>query len=184
MTISEVSKRTDKTPLGTLLSMMMSYEVLARYLEIELKHHGVSLIRFNIMSTLYKNGGEMTPTEIAENVFREKNSVTAVINTLEREGVVRREPSPDDGRSVRVVITDKGWKEANRLSPIAQELSREALSCMDREQVENLVGMMRTLRESLLPKVSKNNILRHSEQSEESAPLTLPLDSRLRGNDK
>jgi DNA-binding MarR family transcriptional regulator len=157
MTVSEVSKRTDKTPLGTLLSVMMSYEVLARYLEVHLKHYGVSLIRFNIMSTLFKNGGEMTPSEIAENVFREKNSVTAVINTMERQGVVRREPSPDDRRSVRVVITEKGWKEANRLSPVAQELCREALSCMDKGQVEDLVGMMRTLRESLIPKITRSS---------------------------
>jgi len=158
MTVREISKKaTDKTPLGTLLSIMMSYEVLARYLEVQLKHHEVSLIRFNIMSTLFKNGGEMTPSEIAENVFREKNSVTAVINTLERQGVVRREPSPNDGRSVKVVITDKGWQEANRLNPIAQELSREALSCMDREQIENLVSMMRTLRESLMSKIIKNS---------------------------
>jgi DNA-binding MarR family transcriptional regulator len=157
MTVSEVSKRTDKTPLGTLLSIMMSYEVLARYLEIQLKRYDASLIRFNIMSTLFKNGGEMTPSEIAENVFREKNSVTAVINTLERQGVVRREPSPDDRRSVKVVITEKGWKEANRLNPIAQELSREALSCMDKEQVEALIGMMRALRESLMPKITRNS---------------------------
>jgi DNA-binding MarR family transcriptional regulator len=158
MTIREVSKKaTDKTPLGTLLSIMMSYEVLARYLEVQLKHHKVSLIRFNIMSTLFKNGGEMTPSEIAENVFREKNSVTAVINTLEREGVVRRVPSSEDRRSVKVVITDKGWQEANRLNPVAQELCREALSCMDREQVENLVAVMRTLRESLIPKINKNH---------------------------
>jgi DNA-binding MarR family transcriptional regulator len=157
MTSSEASKRTDKTPLGTLLSIMTSYEVLARYLEVELKHYEVSLIRFNIMSTLFKNGGEMTPSEIAENVFREKNSVTAVINTMERQGVVRREPSSEDRRSVKVVITEKGWKEANRLNPIAQELSREALSCMDRGQVEDLVGMMRTLRESLMPKITKNS---------------------------
>ncbi len=157
ITDNEASRRTDKTPLGTLLSILMSYEVLARYLEVQLKRHGVSLIRFNIMSTLYKNGGEMTPSGIAESVFREKNSVTAVINTLEREGVVRREPSPNDGRSVKVVITDKGWQEANRLSPVAQELSREALSCMDKEQVEALVGIMRTLRESLMSKISKNS---------------------------
>ena len=156
MTVNEGSKRADKTPLGTLLSILMSYEVLARYLEVQLKRHHVSLIRFNIMSTLFKNGGEMTPSEIAESVFREKNSVTAVINTLEREGVVRREPSPDDGRSVKVVITDKGWEEANRLNPVAQELSREALACMDREQVETLTGIMRSLRECLMPKISKN----------------------------
>ena len=108
MTISEVSKRTDKTPLGTLLSVLMSFEVLARYLEIELRRYDASLIRFNIMSTLFKNGGEMTPSEIGESVFREKNTITAVINTLVKEGVVRREPSTDDRRSVKVIITDKG----------------------------------------------------------------------------
>jgi DNA-binding MarR family transcriptional regulator len=157
MTISEVSKRTDKTPLGTLLSILMSFEVLARYLEVELKSYQATLIRFNIMSTLFKNGGEMTPSEISESVFREKNSITAVINTLEREGVVRREPSTNDRRSVKVMITEKGWKEANRLNPIAQELSREALNCLEKDKVEDLVEIMRTLRESLLPKIAKSS---------------------------
>jgi DNA-binding MarR family transcriptional regulator len=157
MTISEVNKRTDKTPLGTLLSVLMSFEVLARYLELELKHHKATLIRFNVMSALFKSGGEMTPSEIAEVVFREKNSITAVINTLEREGVVRREPSTNDRRSVKVVITEKGWKEANRLNPIAQELSHEALSCLGKQSVEELVETMRTLRESLLPRVTKSS---------------------------
>ncbi|OGN99131.1 MAG: hypothetical protein A2Y89_07705 [Chloroflexi bacterium RBG_13_51_18] len=155
MTVSEVSKRTDKTPLGTLLSILMSFEVLARYLELELKRYEASLIRFNIMSTLFKNGGEMTPSEISETVFREKNSITAVLNTMERQGVVHREPSTNDRRSVKVVITDKGWKEANRLSPIAQELSREVLSCLEKEKVEDLVETMRNIRENLLPRIAK-----------------------------
>ena len=157
MTVSEVNKIADKTPLGILLSILTSFEVLARYLEVELSPHEASLIRFHIMSTLFKNGGVMTPSEIAESVFREKNSITAVINTLERQGVVRREPSTDDRRSVKVVITDKGWKSANRLSPIAQELSREALSCLDKERIEELVNTMRTIRESLLPKIAKTS---------------------------
>ncbi len=155
MTLSEVSKRTDKTPLGTLLSVLMSFEVLARYLEVELKRYKVSLIRFHIMSTLFKAGGEMTPSEIAESVFREKNSITAVLNTMEKQGVIRREPSLDDRRSVKVVITDKGWNEANRLNPIAQELSRKCLSCLGKGKVEDLVETMRTIRESLLPEVSR-----------------------------
>jgi DNA-binding MarR family transcriptional regulator len=154
---NDINRRTDKTPLGTLFSLLMSFEVLQRYLEVELRHSDVSLIRFNIMSTLYKNGGEMTPSEISESVFREKNSITAVLNTLEREGVVRREPSASDRRSVKVVITDKGWQEANRLSPIAQALSREALGCVDKDKVEDLVEIMRSMREKLLPKIVKTN---------------------------
>jgi len=58
---------------------------------------------------------------------------------------------------VKVIISDEGWKEANRLSPIAQELSREALSCIDKEQLETLVGNMRTIRESLLPKIARSS---------------------------
>jgi DNA-binding MarR family transcriptional regulator len=157
MTISEVSKSTDKTPLGTLLSILMSFEVLARYLELELKRYKISLIRFNIMSALFKNGGEMTPSEISEVVFREKNSITAVINTMVKQGVVRREPSTNDRRSVKVVITEKGWKEANRLSPVAQELSREALNCLEKQNVEDLVETMRAVRESLLPRIAKTS---------------------------
>lgn len=155
MTISEVSKTTDKTPLGTMLSVLMSFEVLARYLEVELRQYDATLIRFHIMSTLFKNGGEMTPSEIAGSVFREKNSITAVINTMERQGVVRREPSPNDRRSVKVVITDKGWQAANQLNPVAQELSREVLSCIDKEQIEALIGIMRTIRESLSPRLAR-----------------------------
>jgi len=157
MTVSEGNRRADKTPLGNLLSILMSFEVLTRYLEVELRCYEASLIRFNIMSTLFINGGEMTPSEISESVFREKNSITAVINTLERQGVVRRVPSTNDRRSVKVVITDKGWKEANRLNPIAQELSREALACLEKSKVEELVECMRTLRENLLPRITKSS---------------------------
>ena len=144
-TVGEISTGTDKTPLGNLLSVLTSFEVLARYLEVELGRYKASLIRFHIMSTLFKNGGEMTPSEISESVFREKNSVTAVINSLERQGVVRREPSLDDRRSVKVVITDKGWNEANRLNPVAQEISREALSCLDKDRMEDLIEIMRDI---------------------------------------
>ena len=159
MTIDELSRTTDKTPLGTILSILMSYEVMARYLEVELRQHDATLIRFNIMTNLFKNGGEMTPSEIAESVFREKNSITSALNNLESEGVVRRERSTNDRRSVKVIITDKGWEVANRLSPIAQELSRDVLSCLEKDQTESLVENMRVIREKLLPRISasKNN---------------------------
>jgi DNA-binding MarR family transcriptional regulator len=144
----------DKTPLGIILSLLTSFEVLERYLELELIRSGASLNRFHVMSTLYKNHGEMMPSEIGKGVFRASNTITAVVNTLEKQGLVRRETSPEDGRVKRVVITEKGWKEANNLTPVAQQRSREALSCLDKEQLDALVDIMRTIRNSLLPKIS------------------------------
>jgi DNA-binding MarR family transcriptional regulator len=150
----ENSRRADKTPLGTMLSILTSFEVLSRYLEVSLRRHDATLIRFNIMTTLFKNGGEMTPSEIAGTVFRGKNTITAALKTLESEGVVRRVPSTDDRRSVKVVITDKGWNVANHLSPIVQELSRDALGCLDKAREEELVTIMRDIREDLLPRLA------------------------------
>jgi len=155
--VSEKSKRADKTPLGILFSILTSFRVIERFLEIETMKHGTSPTRFAVMSALFRSGGEMTPSEISERVFRAKNSVTSVINTLEKKGAVRRIRSKNDLRSVRIVITDKGWKEANRLTGVNQELSREVLSYLDKEQIEALVDIMRTIRRNLLPRITNTS---------------------------
>jgi DNA-binding MarR family transcriptional regulator len=66
-------------------------------------------------------------------------------------------PSTDDRRSVKVVITEKGWQTANRLSPIAQEISREALASIDKNKIESLVETMRNVREDLLPRLPRGS---------------------------
>ena len=147
----------DKTPLGILFSILTSFQVLERYLEIELLKHGTSPIRYAVMSALFKNGGEMTPSQISRSVYRRTNSVTSVINTLERRGAVLRVKSQKDRRSVGIVITNYGWEQANRLTSVNQEISREALSCLDKEQIESLVSIMRTIRRSLLPRIAKKS---------------------------
>jgi len=152
--VDEQSKIVDKTPLGTLLSIITSYEVMRRYLEVELGNFDATPIRFQVMSTLFTNGGEMTPSNIGKWVFRANNTISAVVSTLEKQGLVRKEPSKHDGRSFNVVITDKGWKEANKLNPVAQEISREILSCLDKEQIDTLIDVMRKIRNSLLLKIN------------------------------
>jgi DNA-binding MarR family transcriptional regulator len=44
-----------------------------------------------------------------------KASISSVVDTLERNGLVRREPSPSDGRSVLIVITERGERVAGEL---------------------------------------------------------------------
>lgn len=157
MVVGETRRTADKTPLGILLSVLTSFEVLQRYLEIKLIRYGATPIRFHVMSALFHNGGEMSPSEIGKWVFRANNTITSVVNTLEKQGMVYRKQSEYDGRSVMVVITDKGWKEANHLNPIAQEISREILSCLDKEQVDALIDIMRAVRKKLLPEIKEKS---------------------------
>ncbi|MFC5824355.1 MarR family winged helix-turn-helix transcriptional regulator [Nonomuraea insulae] len=54
--------------------------------------------------------------ELAEAAGVSSRNVTGLVDTLEREGLVRRAPDPKDRRSVRALITPtgQGWIEAFR----------------------------------------------------------------------
>ena len=55
--------------------------------------------------------------ELARRARLSKQTMTTMVRLLEREGLVRREPDPDDGRAYRVVLTGK----ARRLEPVAEQ---------------------------------------------------------------
>jgi DNA-binding MarR family transcriptional regulator len=155
----------DRTPLSIVLSIVRSWQVLERYLELELQKHDSSLTKFAIGNTLFRHGGELSPTELAAEIFRRKNTITSAIDRMEKGGFVQRVPSTYDRRSVNVVITDKGWGKTNQMGPVAQEISRDVLSCLDQQQINTLVTALRVLRESLLTKMERMN--------EDSAGLAL-----------
>lgn len=59
----------------------------------------------------------LTPSEIAERVFRSSATMTHLLDALERGGWARRVPNPNDRRSVLVEITDEGRALADRFLP-------------------------------------------------------------------
>ena len=55
--------------------------------------------------------------ELARRSRLSKQTMTTMVRLLERDGLVRREPDPEDGRASRVVLTAK----ARRFEPVAQQ---------------------------------------------------------------
>jgi DNA-binding MarR family transcriptional regulator len=47
-------------------------------------------------------------TELAERVLLSRSGITRLVDRLEREGLVRREPCPDDARGLYAVATNAG----------------------------------------------------------------------------
>lgn len=102
------------------------------------------------MNALYIHSRRMRPTDISRWVFRAKRTVTSVLNTLEKTGTVKRERSKTDRRSVEVVMTEKGYDKIEELLPVMQDISKNILSGLDKEQVETLTIILRQLRKHLL----------------------------------
>ena len=71
----------------------------AGYSELNPGHHVV-------LRNLGENGTR--PSDLAAEAGISRQAITKVVDDLERRGVVRRDPDPDDGRGVIVRYTDRG----------------------------------------------------------------------------
>lgn len=121
--------------LNYIMSFIRTFDTLNRYLEIELSRLGTSPIRFAVMNAIIVHGGRMTPTDISKWTYRTPRTVTSMLDSLERDGLIRREPNTSDRRSKVAVVTKKGWDTTNRITPVVEEISRKALSCLSGDEI-------------------------------------------------
>lgn len=80
---------------------------LARRLRAERGDHGLTLTQLAVLATLSRHG-QMSPSDLAAHERVQPPSMTRTINGLVDLGLVERSPDPDDGRQVRVDLTDEG----------------------------------------------------------------------------
>ena len=74
---------------------------------------------------------EGTPaTKIAPALGMESRSLTRMLKSLEEKGWIYREPDPDDGRSIRIFLTDLGKEK--------RDLSRRAVKEFNHQVRENV----------------------------------------------
>jgi MarR family transcriptional regulator, organic hydroperoxide resistance regulator len=72
-----------------------------------LSARGVALNHYYYLRALFEEDG-ITPAELSERIRMDRATVTAVLDTMERQGLVRRVRHPHDGRKVCIFLTSKG----------------------------------------------------------------------------
>ena len=147
---NELRQIASELRVDTFLSLVRTAEVLNRYLDIELSKYGANRARSGILNILIASGGTMRPTDLSRKLFRSKHTITRVVDSLERDGLVRREPIAEDRRLRRVTITKKGLEFVKERVFHRREISDKALSWLDEEQAQQLNSMLAHLRKHLL----------------------------------
>lgn len=85
---------------------------------------------------------------IAEEGGFSKATLTGVMRTLESRGLLKRKPSQVDRRLVMVTLSPKGRKLMNTLFPEFNKGEQQAVSEIDRANLELFAGMLRTVTET------------------------------------
>ena len=92
--------------LSTVDGLAQLSFVVMGLLERRAAEHDVSIVQTRLLGVLRDR--RPTMQELARLLGLDKSSVTGLVDRAQRRGFVERTPSPDDGRSVLVGLTDAG----------------------------------------------------------------------------
>lgn len=98
---------------------------LKQYIAAMLRIEGVPLTpeQFMLIDLLW-NQGSMTQQELADQMQKDKNSVTKLVDAIEKKGFVIREQSLKDRRANTLVLTEKALK-------LKDSAKRKGISILD-----------------------------------------------------
>lgn len=111
-------------------------------------HHlgdsGLTLTQFAALEALY-HLGPMSLSDVAEKVLTTGGNLTMVAGNLERDGLVKRQRSPQDGRVQIVGLTPKGKALMRRVFPVHAAAIAGFMSALSQTELEQLGGLCRKL---------------------------------------
>jgi DNA-binding MarR family transcriptional regulator len=142
-----------------ILSMNLSRlavfsDVMNRYVLLRTKGDARTWLRVYAVTFIITRGGKVTPTELAKILLRSRNSVSQLINGLEKDGLVKRYHTTEDRRTVYVEVTSDGLSFIKARFKVLKSLEEEITSCLDDGELRILVDLTRKLRLRLIEKLT------------------------------
>lgn len=126
----------------------MASRSLARLGERRVKAFGFSIGQMPVIYLL-RDGAAMSQKELARFAKIEQPSMAQMLARMERDGLIRRTPDPNDGRSQLISLTEATLKKLPAAREALDEGRDEALAGFSEDEVATLLGMLRRLNENL-----------------------------------
>ena len=131
------------------LTTLAGHLLSRRWNRLMSQQHGVTIAGGGVLIMLAVRG-EATPRELARRLWVNPATITGIIDTLERDGLVERHRDPADRRQVRLSLTPRGRSLAVEVSaaihvqlrPTRTELDPEQAAVVRRFLIETIMAHM------------------------------------------
>ncbi len=127
-----------------MVSFQLS-DAIRRLAEIAFQPHGLSLPQFHLLGALKSGGGVLSTGEIARIMLRASHTITGLVDRLEAQGLVKRQPNQRDRRKANVAITEAGERRLTEAIPTANLLAESIVSVLTDDELEDFEAKMRKL---------------------------------------
>ncbi|MCW3108038.1 MAG: winged helix-turn-helix transcriptional regulator [Segetibacter sp.] len=139
---------------GELYSFMtgMASTAVARRLQKNFKQAGIEITieQWSVLYHLWKQNG-LSQQELCNQSFRDKPSITRLVDNLEKLKLVKRVPSKDDRRINLVYLTEASKKLQDETMDMANQTLNEALEGVSNSDIEICKAVLQKVYENLAP---------------------------------
>jgi DNA-binding MarR family transcriptional regulator len=146
--IKERKKRDPDINLYILLDQVDS--IVTNAVELELKHLNLTQPQARVLTMLSREGNPATIDELSSWTLKEFNSVSTLINRMEKKGLVKKSKKPGDLKTY-ISLTEKGSSlYHNKVTERSIHLILEKLTAQEKKQLESTLKKLRDTTRDLL----------------------------------
>ncbi|WP_280425206.1 MarR family winged helix-turn-helix transcriptional regulator [Nocardia carnea] len=96
-------------------ALLTAHAVMMKRFAAEDVWHGLTMREYDVLYTLSKCSDPIRPAELNRHVLLTQPALSRMVDRLVERGLVQRTPDPDDGRGVRLSLTDTGRAHQRRV---------------------------------------------------------------------
>ena len=141
----------DPTCTELTINLLVAAGLVLARLDRLLRPFQLTTGSFNVLQVIAGADGPLTPSQISERipVAVTTATMTGVLDTLERRGLVERLAHPDDRRSVLVHLRQEGRQLLDDVVPLVLEREKQWCAGVNRSERLRLVDRLGTLESHL-----------------------------------
>jgi DNA-binding MarR family transcriptional regulator len=127
--------------MSRLLALLHAAGSAESFVDSRLSAVGLSLPKLAALDRLMQTGGALPLGQLADRLACVKSNVTQLVDRLEADGLVTREPDPNDRRSRLAVITNAGRQAHEKGAGIHRDAERQLFGALTDDDAARLADI-------------------------------------------
>src|ERR671922_1975577 len=146
-----IARRGDHSALRIWLRLLTCTQLIEKRVRAGLREDfNTTLPRFDLMAQLERHPEGLKMNELSRLLMVTGGNVTAIVDQLEKEGLVERLDEPSDRRAFLIRLTSAGEKSFAEMARAHEEWVVELLSGLSRREQDELLRLLARAKEHAL----------------------------------
>lgn len=138
-----------------LVNVWWTGTLLKRMARQFFRQAGISEVEFNLLMALKYAKKDLTQVDLSRRLLVDRSNITGVVDRLEQNGLLVRNPVKEDRRRYHITLTEAGRAKVDGADPMYHALIKQIMSGLSPAEHQMLVDLTLKLRRGLLEHVKE-----------------------------